>query len=163
MSIQENFDKPRYVTWVKKRKPHFYCKNDSLIWNKIRAQLQDSAHPTHSVTLMGGGERKIQPVRSQSARPKNRRGTKTWNAKPTDYWQMCPRHPPSFRPTSQGQVCLLPPRALLPLTTSAAPSSVPRSLTLIPGAGVASARSGGAAGHVCDTERDWSTECIVIN
>lgn len=32
------------------------CKNGSLIWNKLRAQLDGSIHPAHSVTLMGGGE-----------------------------------------------------------------------------------------------------------
>lgn len=97
---------------------HRCSKNYSLIWNKIRAQLHDSAHQTHSVTLMGGGERENQPVRSQSARPKNRRGTKTWNAKPKCYWALPPRRPPSFSTRAtippQGQDSLLPPRALPP-------------------------------------------------
>lgn len=63
---------------------HGCNKNDSLIWNRLRAQLHGSVHPAHSVTLMGGGEQENQPVRSQSARPKKqeRLTKKPWNAKP---------------------------------------------------------------------------------
>lgn len=58
---------------------HGCSKNDSLIWNKIRAQLHGSVHPAHSVTLMGGGEQESQPVRSQSARPKKQERLKKKN------------------------------------------------------------------------------------
>lgn len=77
----------RHVRPCKKERKasgHGCSKNDSLIWNKLRAQLHGSVHPTHSVTLMGGGEQENQPVRSQSARPKKqeRLKKKPWNAKP---------------------------------------------------------------------------------
>lgn len=70
--------------YERKTSGHGCSKNDSLIWNKLRAQLHGSVHPTHSVTLMGGGEQENQPVRSQSARLKKqeRLKKKPWNAKP---------------------------------------------------------------------------------
>lgn len=71
-------------TLQSKRGRHSCSKKDSLIWNKLRAQLHGSVHPTHSVTLMGGGEQEKQPGRSQSARPKKqeRLKKKAWNAQP---------------------------------------------------------------------------------
>lgn len=95
-------------------------KNDSLIWNKIRAQLHGSVHPTHSVTLRGEREQENQPVRSQSARPKIRRGSKkqTWNAKLKCYWVWPPDALASFPPDPgcdpQGRAFLPPSRALPP-------------------------------------------------
>lgn len=47
---------PWKITDRKTKSGHRCSKNDSLIWNKIRAQLHGSVHPTHSVTLRGERE-----------------------------------------------------------------------------------------------------------
>lgn len=110
------------ITDRKSTSGHRCSKNDSLIWNKIRAQLHGSVHPTHSVTLRGEREQEIstskitvRSAQNQERLKKKKKNMERQTKVLLSVTSRCPCSLPSWpRMWPQGHAFLPPSRALPP-------------------------------------------------